>query len=69
MNCYQVKAMLLGKKTAEEVSAGTPSRGGESVIKCPSPLNVLKYTHDHSCYLAPRSDEYQPKYNDRLARG
>ena len=20
------------------------------VIKCPSPLNVLKYTHDHSCY-------------------
>ena len=23
---------------------------GESVIKCPSPLNVLKYTYDHSCY-------------------
>jgi hypothetical protein len=23
---------------------------GESVIKCSSPLNVLKYTYDHSCY-------------------
>jgi hypothetical protein len=23
---------------------------GESVIKCPSPLNVLKDTYDHSCY-------------------
>jgi hypothetical protein len=23
---------------------------GESVIKCPSPLNVRKVTHDHSCY-------------------
>ena len=22
---------------------------GESVIKCPSPLNVLKDTYDHSC--------------------
>jgi hypothetical protein len=31
---------------------------GESVIKCPSPLNVLKDTYDHSCYGA-RSDEYQ----------
>ena len=24
--------------------------GGESVIKCPSPLNVLKDTYDRSCY-------------------
>ena len=34
---------------------------GESVIKCPFPLNVLKdtlETYDHRCYLA-RSDEYQ----------
>ena len=23
---------------------------GESVIKCSSPLNVLKDTYDHSCY-------------------
>jgi hypothetical protein len=23
---------------------------GESAIKCPSPLRVLKYSHDHSCY-------------------
>ena len=23
---------------------------GESVIKCPSPLNVLKDTYDQSCY-------------------
>jgi hypothetical protein len=34
------------------------SSPGESVITCPSPLNVLKYTYDHSCYGA-RSDEYQ----------
>jgi hypothetical protein len=23
---------------------------GESVIKCPFPLNMLKATYDHSCY-------------------
>jgi hypothetical protein len=23
---------------------------GESVIRCPSPLNVLKDAYDHSCY-------------------
>jgi hypothetical protein len=23
---------------------------GDKVIKCRSPLNVLKYTSDHSCY-------------------
>jgi hypothetical protein len=23
---------------------------GGKVIKCPSPLNVLKYKYDHSCY-------------------
>jgi hypothetical protein len=23
---------------------------GEPVIKCPSPLNVLKGTYEHSCY-------------------
>jgi hypothetical protein len=23
---------------------------GGKAIKCPSPLNVLKYTYDHSCY-------------------
>ena len=38
---------------------------GESVIKCPSPLNVLKATHDHSCYWA-RSDEYQRLMIDSL---
>jgi hypothetical protein len=31
---------------------------GESSIKCPSPPNVLKDTHDCSCYRA-RSDEHQ----------
>ena len=31
---------------------------GESVIRRPSPLNVLKDTHDHSCYLTC-SDEHQ----------
>ena len=25
---------------------------GGKVIKCPYPLNVLKYTCNHSCYLA-----------------
>ena len=30
---------------------------GESVIKCPPPLNVLKDAYDHSCCLA-LSDEY-----------
>ena len=28
---------------------------GVSVITCPSPLKVLKYTYDHSCHLV-RSD-------------
>ena len=23
---------------------------GGKVIKCPSPLNVLKHTYEHSCY-------------------
>jgi hypothetical protein len=23
---------------------------GESAIECPSPLNMLKYTYDYSCY-------------------
>ena len=32
---------------AEELRA---SRGREPVIKRPSPLNVLKYTYDHSYY-------------------
>jgi hypothetical protein len=27
-----------------------PLAAGESVIKCPSPPNVLKDTYDHSCY-------------------
>jgi hypothetical protein len=27
-----------------------PLAVGESVIKCPSPLNVPKDTYDHSCY-------------------
>ena len=31
---------------------------GGSVIKFPSPLNVLKDTYDHSCHWA-RSTEYQ----------
>jgi hypothetical protein len=31
--------------------------GGESVIKFPSPLNVLKDTYDYSCYCA-RLDEW-----------
>jgi hypothetical protein len=33
---------------------------GKSVIKRPSPLNVLKDTYGHSCYLARSvADEYQ----------
>jgi hypothetical protein len=32
---------------------------GESVIKCPSPLNVLKDTYDRCCHCRVRSDEYQ----------
>ena len=31
---------------------------GGKVIKCRYPLDVIKYTYDHSCYLA-RWDEYQ----------
>jgi hypothetical protein len=27
-----------------------PSPGGESVSKCPSPLNALKDTYDHRWY-------------------
>jgi hypothetical protein len=29
---------------------GSASRGAESAIKCPSPLNVLKDTYDRSCW-------------------
>jgi hypothetical protein len=36
---------------------------GEYAIKCPSPLNVLKDTYDHSWYCA-RSDEYQHLMTD-----
>jgi hypothetical protein len=36
---------------------------GGAVIKCPSPLNVLKDIYDHSCYWA-RSDEYQHLMTD-----
>jgi hypothetical protein len=36
---------------------------GEFVIKCPSPLNVPKYTYDHICCWA-RSDEYQRVMTD-----
>ena len=43
--------------------SGCALAGGESVIKCPSPLNVLKYIYDHSCYSA-RSDEYQHLMTD-----
>jgi hypothetical protein len=32
------------------VTLTAPLAVGESVIKCPSPLNVLKYTYDHCCY-------------------
>ena len=36
---------------------------GESAIKGPSPLNVLKDAYEHSCYRA-RSDEYQHLMTD-----
>jgi hypothetical protein len=36
---------------------------GESVIKCISPLNVVKYAYDHSCCLA-RSYEYNHLMTD-----
>jgi hypothetical protein len=36
---------------------------GESVIKCPSPLNALKATHGRSWYWA-RSDYYQHLMTD-----
>jgi hypothetical protein len=32
------------------VSAWAPVAVGDKVIKCRSPLNVLKYTSDHSWY-------------------
>ena len=34
------------------IDRGTRSPGGESAIKCPSPLNMLKDTYDHTgiCY-------------------
>ena len=40
------------------LAAGDAVAQGESVIKCPYPLNVLKDAYDHSCCLA-RSYEYQ----------
>ena len=39
---------------------------GGTVIKFPSPLNVLKDTYDHICYWA-RSDEYQHLMTDSPA--
>jgi hypothetical protein len=33
-----------GRVVARDLAAG------ESAIKCPSPLNVLKDTYNHSCY-------------------
>ena len=39
------------QRAAPEHGAALVELGeGESVIKCPSPPNVLKYTYDHSCY-------------------
>jgi hypothetical protein len=40
-----------------------PGRGGGSVIKCPSSLNVLKDAYNHSCYRA-RSYEYNHVVTD-----
>ena len=41
--------------------------GGESVIKCPCPLNVLKDTYDHSFYSA-HLDKYQHLITDSPQR-
>ena len=47
-------AGALKQPAASEVSPACRSTArtaqGESVIKCPSPLKVLKDTYDHSCY-------------------
>jgi hypothetical protein len=39
-----------GKKRQPQALPPVALARGESVIECPSPLNVLKYTYDHSCY-------------------
>ena len=54
-NCAGQRAMRPTKKAfgigkdGVQVSGWLVAMGGK-VIKCPSPLNVLKYTCDHSCY-------------------
>ena len=56
----RMPALFLRRRSRESVgmptgTASTPMKpstfaGGESAIECPSPLNVLKYTYDYSCY-------------------
>ena len=46
-------ASIDGARVAHGVVGGAKANAlarGESVIKCPSPLNMLKDTYDHSCY-------------------
>ena len=52
----QLCARLIGEQDYHRsfvvggVCSGVAAAQGESVTKCPSPLNVLKYKYDHSCY-------------------
>ena len=42
--------LQVGVSLAAEVGPRPDLAVDESVIKCPSPLHVLKDTYDHSCY-------------------
>ena len=41
---------VVARATTPSLYVGTQVAPGEPVIKGPSPLNVLKYTYDRSCY-------------------
>ena len=53
-----IAALLFGVVAVLVKFATVPLALGVKVMKCPSLSNVLKDTHDHSCYRA-RSYEYQ----------
>ena len=48
----QVADLVAGELLGAEPPGGVAAdlARGESVMKCPSPLSLLKYTYDHSCY-------------------
>jgi hypothetical protein len=45
-----VAGVEIAAAEAAALPAGVLAARGESVIECPSPLNVLNHTYDHSCY-------------------